>query len=129
MMNRIPSLAAAGALAVFCMLGSARPTAAEDWPQWRGPDRDDVSRETGLLPSWPEGGPKQVWIFKNAGNGYSGPAIVHGQLFTLGNREHQKTDHDPDDQADSRIEVERRLVDGFQSDPPQLLADLRPSMQ
>jgi outer membrane protein assembly factor BamB len=57
-----------------------------DWPQWRGPDRSDVSKETGLLKSWPEGGPKRVWIFENAGQGYSGPAIVKGKLFTLGTR-------------------------------------------
>ncbi len=42
---------------------------ALDWPQWRGPDRSDVSKETGLLKQWPEGGPKQVWLYKNAGNG------------------------------------------------------------
>src|SRR5687767_7778097 len=54
-----------------------------DWPQWRGPNRDDVSKETGLLKSWPEGGPQKVWSYENAGNGYSGPAIVSGKLFTL----------------------------------------------
>ena len=58
-----------------------------DWPQWRGPDRTDVSKETGLLKTWPEGGPKRVWLFENAGNGYSGPAIVAGKLFTLGTRD------------------------------------------
>jgi outer membrane protein assembly factor BamB len=58
-----------------------------DWPQWRGPDRTDVSRESGLLKEWPSGGPKRVWLFKNAGNGYSGPAIVNGKLFTMGTRD------------------------------------------
>jgi outer membrane protein assembly factor BamB len=58
-----------------------------DWPQWRGPNRDDVSKETGLLRSWPEGGPKRVWLYENGGNGYSGPAIVAGKLFTLGTRD------------------------------------------
>src|SRR2546426_9698026 len=58
-----------------------------DWPQWRGPDRTDVSRESGLLKEWPAGGPKRVWLFKNAGNGYSGPAIVNGKLFTMGTRD------------------------------------------
>ncbi len=58
-----------------------------DWPQWRGPDRTDVSRETGLLKSWPEGGPKRVWLFENAGLGYAGYAIVGGRLFTMGIRE------------------------------------------
>ena len=57
------------------------------WPQWRGPDRTDVSKETGLLKSWPEGGPKRVWLFQNAGLGYAGPSIVAGKLFTMGIRD------------------------------------------
>ena len=59
---------------------------AFDWPQWRGPDRSDVSKETGLLKTWPDGGPKRIWLYENAGNGYSGPAIAKGKLFTLGTR-------------------------------------------
>jgi outer membrane protein assembly factor BamB len=58
-----------------------------DWPQWRGPNRTDVSRETGLLKTWPEGGPKRVWLFENAGLGYSGYAIVGDKLFTMGVRD------------------------------------------
>ncbi|HEV7403449.1 MAG TPA: PQQ-binding-like beta-propeller repeat protein [Chthoniobacteraceae bacterium] len=55
-----------------------------DWPHWRGPGRDDVSRETGLLKSWPEGGPKLLWLSREVGIGYAGPAIVGGRLFTAG---------------------------------------------
>ncbi|MEA3211510.1 MAG: outer membrane protein assembly factor BamB [Chthoniobacter sp.] len=66
-------------------LASAAPTF--DWPQWRGPQRSDLSAETGLLKQWPPEGPKQLWVYKNAGNGYSGPAIVGGTLFTLGTRD------------------------------------------
>jgi outer membrane protein assembly factor BamB len=58
-----------------------------DWPQWRGPDRTDVSRETGLLKSWPAGGPKRTWLYEKAGEGYSGPAIVAGKLFIMGTRD------------------------------------------
>lgn len=65
---------------------SALSAAAGDWPQWRGPDRSDVSKETGLLKAWPAGGPKRVWLFENAGSGYSGPAIAGGKYFTLGTR-------------------------------------------
>ena len=57
-----------------------------DWPQWRGPDRSDVSRETGLLKSWPTSGPRKIWMFENAGQGYAGFSIVNGRLFTLGTR-------------------------------------------
>jgi outer membrane protein assembly factor BamB len=60
---------------------------AADWPQWRGPDRTDISKETGLLKSWPDGGPKQVWLYKNAGKGYASFAVVGGKLFTLGTRD------------------------------------------
>ncbi len=58
-----------------------------DWPQWRGPDRTHVSKETGLLKTWPEGGPKRVWTFENAGHGYSAPAIAKGKYYTLGTRD------------------------------------------
>ena len=57
---------------------------AGDWPQWRGPGRDDLSKETGLLKSWPDGGPKQVWLNKDAGLGYSSFSVVDGKLFTMG---------------------------------------------
>ncbi len=63
-----------------------RVAAANDWPQWRGLDRTDVSQETGVLKQWPEGGPKQVWLNKDAGLGYSGFSIVGGKLFTMGAR-------------------------------------------
>ena len=58
-----------------------------DWPQWRGPDRSDVSKETGLLKKWPAEGPKRVWLYEKAGNGYSGPAIANGKYFTIGTRD------------------------------------------
>jgi outer membrane protein assembly factor BamB len=57
-----------------------------DWTQWRGPDRSDVSKETGLLKSWPAGGPKKVWMFENAGSGYAGFSVVKGRLYTMGTR-------------------------------------------
>jgi outer membrane protein assembly factor BamB len=80
----LPSLSALLVLAT--LLSASLRAAAFDWPQWRGPDRSGVSRETGLLKSWPAGGPKRVWLFENAGHGYSGPAIVDGKLYTLGTR-------------------------------------------
>jgi outer membrane protein assembly factor BamB len=62
------------------------PLRADDWPQYRGPGRDDVSAEKGLLPRWPEGGPKLLWTYANAGVGYSGPAVVGSRYYTLGAR-------------------------------------------
>ena len=71
--------------ATFTILLQATASASEGhWPQWRGPSRDDISTETGLLQTWPEGGPKQLWSSKECGLGYSGPAIVGDRLYILG---------------------------------------------
>ena len=59
----------------------------DDWPQWRGPRRDGVSAETGLLKEWPAGGPRLAWRVTGAGDGYSSFAVAGGRLFTLGARE------------------------------------------
>ncbi|MBK8090573.1 MAG: hypothetical protein IPK32_00880 [Verrucomicrobiaceae bacterium] len=64
--------------------GAAAGAATSDWPQWRGPNRDDVSQETGLLKKWPSDGPKRVWVSEDAGLGYSGFAVVGGKLYTMG---------------------------------------------
>lgn len=60
--------------------------APADWFQWRGPDRDGISQETGLLQSWPKAGPPQVWHTSGAGNGYSSFSASGGRLYTLGAR-------------------------------------------
>ena len=57
---------------------------ATDWPQWRGPKRDDISTETGLLASWPAGGPALTWKATGLGGGYSSVAVVGGKIFTMG---------------------------------------------
>ncbi len=57
-----------------------------DWPQWQGPDRSAVSKETGLLKTWPKGGPKQLWHIDTLGIGYATPAIAAGRILTMGNR-------------------------------------------
>ena len=54
---------------------------AADWPQWRGPDRSGISRETGLLQQWPEGGPKLRWKRTDIGPGYSTPVVVGGKVY------------------------------------------------
>src|SRR6188768_3944556 len=66
-------------LAVLTILvaGSAR---ADDWPQWLGPQRDSVWRESGVLDKFPEGGPKVLWR-QPIELGYSGPAVVDGRVY------------------------------------------------
>ncbi|MFL5341076.1 MAG: PQQ-binding-like beta-propeller repeat protein [Gemmataceae bacterium] len=53
---------------------------ADDWPQWLGPDRDAVWKETGILDKFPEGGPKVLWR-KPAAMGYAGPAVANGKVY------------------------------------------------
>ncbi len=67
---------------VLALPGS--PLFAADWPQWRGPDRNEVSKETGIRTKFGPGGPKLLWTVDNLGNGYSGPAIVGNILYILG---------------------------------------------
>ena len=53
---------------------------AADWPQFRGPNRDGISRETGLLRTWPAGGPKVLWSTP-VGQGYAAAAIYDGKVY------------------------------------------------
>ena len=55
-----------------------------DWPQWRGPRRDGISDEKGLLSSWPDGGPKLLWKIDGLGTGWSCPIIVGQRLYITG---------------------------------------------
>lgn len=57
-----------------------------EWPQWRGANRDGISKETGLLKQWPDGGPPLVWKATGAGRGYSSFSIAKGRLYTMGLR-------------------------------------------
>src|SRR5262245_55555994 len=68
--------------AALCASAQQADTAKLDWPQWRGPNRDGISSETGLLKTWPEGGPKVVWT-SPIGDGYSAVAITKGRIFTM----------------------------------------------
>ena len=53
---------------------------ADDWPGWMGPKRDNHWRETGILQTFPKGGPTVVWRVPVAG-GYAGPAVSGGKVF------------------------------------------------
>jgi outer membrane protein assembly factor BamB len=68
-------------LVLACMfLGLAR---ADDWPQWRGPNRNGISAETGWLDQWPAGGPTIAWK-AGVGTGFSSFAVAGGRVFTMG---------------------------------------------
>lgn len=74
-----------GLAAILLALQGA--TRADDWPQWRGPQRDAVSHEGGLLGEWPEGGPPLAWKATGVGTGYASVVISGGRVFTIGQRE------------------------------------------
>jgi outer membrane protein assembly factor BamB len=59
---------------------------AADWPQWRGPLRNAVSTETGLLTEWPKEGPRLVWQAKDIGDGYATPSVAGNRIYVLSNR-------------------------------------------
>ena len=56
----------------------------QGWPQWRGPHRDGISDEKGLLANWPEDGPRLLWKFDGLGTGWSSPIVVGQRLFATG---------------------------------------------
>ncbi len=64
----------------------ASPAGALDWPQWRGPQRDGLSQETGLLKQWPKAGPKLLWQVDKVGSGYSTPAVVGDRIYLVSNK-------------------------------------------
>jgi outer membrane protein assembly factor BamB len=66
--------------AAALVLASAADTWAEDWPQWRGPNRDGVCTETGLLESFPAGGLTVRWRAP-AGWGFSSPVVAQGRVY------------------------------------------------
>ena len=69
-------------IATLCLcLSTVSVTATSDWPQWRGPGRDGISRESGLLRQWPAQGPKLLWQVNDIGDGYSTPAVVGTRIY------------------------------------------------
>ena len=79
-MGRLFAIFAALAPAISC----PADVRAADWPQFHGPNRDNISRETGLLKKWPEGGPKLLWTAEGCGLGFSTVAIKDGMIYTAG---------------------------------------------
>jgi len=62
----------------------ALPLHAADSPQFRGPDRNGVFPETGLLDSWPESGPKMTWSYEGLGDGFASVSVADGRIVTTG---------------------------------------------
>ena len=78
-MNRVVSIGGA-------LLFSVAALHAADWPQWQGPDRTRLSKETGLLKEWPASGPPLVWTANGVGSGYGSMAVAGDRVFLQGIR-------------------------------------------
>ena len=77
-------------LSFFCLLSclagtGALSVAAADWPQWRGPQRNGLSPESGLLQAWPAEGPRLDWQVTGIGSGYAAPAVAGDRVYLLAN--------------------------------------------
>jgi outer membrane protein assembly factor BamB len=79
------ALPLAGAL----LVSVAAIQASTDWPQWQGPDRTGISKETGLLKQWPSSGPPLLWTATGLGNGYGSMAVAGARVFVQGTRNGQ----------------------------------------
>lgn len=75
-----------GVMLSLSAIGADAPASKNDWPSWRGPKRDAISTEKGLLTEWPESGPEVLWTAKDLGRGYSSIAISGGRIYTMGDR-------------------------------------------
>jgi outer membrane protein assembly factor BamB len=79
-MKRLP------AFALLLLVSATALHAAADWPQWQGPDRSRLSKETGLLKEWPASGPTVIWTGTGLGNGYGSMAVAGDRVFVQGMR-------------------------------------------
>jgi outer membrane protein assembly factor BamB len=64
--------------------GQPAPPGGGDWPQWRGPDRNGISKETGLLRQWDAAGPVRLWSTRDIGAGYGSMAIAGDRIYVQG---------------------------------------------
>src|SRR3954462_5810377 len=77
------------ALAGIAVVLAGVTIAASDWPQFHGPDRTAISKETGLLKEWPRSGPPLVWTASGLGTGYGSMAVAGDKVFVQGARNRQ----------------------------------------
>jgi outer membrane protein assembly factor BamB len=96
------------AVLVALVCGSPLASLADDWPQWMGPSRDGVWRETGILEKFPATGPKILWRTPISG-GYAGPAVADGRVYVM---DYVRTagDAKPDPNARSEVKGKERVL-------------------
>jgi outer membrane protein assembly factor BamB len=106
------------AILASMMLSSAADlqVKATDWPQFRGPNRDAVSAEKGLLKKWPDAGPQKLWTVNGVGGGYGSVAVVGGYIFGTGKKDGAKKKEGSEflwarDEATGKLKWERTFSD------------------
>ena len=75
--------------AAATLVAQTSQPATADWPQWQGPDRNGLSKETGLLQAWPPSGPPLVWSATTLGGGYGSIAVKGDRIFVQGAKNNQ----------------------------------------
>jgi outer membrane protein assembly factor BamB len=93
---------------LFCLLVPA-VVSADDWPQWLGPRRDGVWRETGLVKAFPKDGPRILWR-SPLGQGYSGPAVVGERVYVMDRQRAKDADGKPARPTRDGIPGNERIV-------------------
>ena len=82
----VPLVAAAFIVSVITLNAQS---SSVDWPQWRGPDRNGISKETGLLSQWPRSGPPVAWSAAMLGAGYGSISVQGDRVYVQGMRNRQ----------------------------------------
>jgi outer membrane protein assembly factor BamB len=90
--------------------------ALAEWGQWRGPKRDGLSPDTGLLKEWPKEGPPLLWEARKVGRGYASLAITGGKIYTLGDG--PSINDDKDEYAVCFSDADGKLVWKTRLGPP-----------
>ncbi|MFA6290897.1 MAG: PQQ-binding-like beta-propeller repeat protein [Victivallales bacterium] len=73
-----------GVVGLLLALSNFQAAELNEWPQWRGVNRDGMSKEAGLLKTWSAGGPELKWKATELGGGFAGISVVGGKIFTMG---------------------------------------------
>lgn len=96
-------------LAAICCFAQAQPIAADDWPQWLGPERDGVWRERGILGRMPDNGPEVLWRAP-VGGGYCGPAVADGRLILTDRLAGPKLQRERGDRSTPQLPGQERVL-------------------
>src|SRR5438128_5799695 len=98
-----------GRLLGIILVASASLSRADDWPQWLGPKRDGIWRETGIVEQFPPGGPRVKWRTP-IGGGYTGPAVAEGRVYVMVRQLAQGAANPPDPFARGIISGTERVL-------------------